>query len=51
MLEENLDMCNILKSYFEGNIDFFFYQKKKKSFCVNVDRMFLRRVLNVVLQP
>lgn len=50
MLEENLDMCNILKSYFEGNIDFFL-SKEKKSFCVNVDRMFLRRVLNVVLQP
>lgn len=40
MLEENLDMCNILKRDFEGNIDFFFFIKRKKSLCVNVDRMF-----------
>lgn len=39
MLEENLDMCNILKKYFEGNIIWFFFIKKEKCFCVNVDRM------------
>lgn len=44
MLEENLDMCNTLKKYFEGNIIcYFFISKKKKRFCVNVDKMLFKK--------
>lgn len=49
MLEENLDMCNTLKKYFEGNIIWFFLSKKKNRFCVNVDRCYLRRELSICI--